>query len=59
MESAVGGNSTTDRHTTIVIDFVAKLRSVEQHVKKWWYIMCPSITRAMMSEGKKSVCCLQ
>ena len=58
MESAVGGNSTTDRHTNIVIDFVAKL-SVEQHVKKWWYIMCPSITHAMMSEGKKSVCCLQ
>ena len=47
-------NSLTGRPTTVVTDFVAELRSVGQHGKTTLlYILCSSIVRAMMSDGKK------
>ena len=60
MESAVEGNGTTDRTTTIVIVFVAELRSVVQHVKNI-AVHCTLclLAHVKMSEGKNSVRCLQ
>lgn len=55
MESAVGGNGAAGRSTTIVIVFVAELRSIAQHSpKKLWYILCHSVACAIML-AKKSV----
>lgn len=53
MESAIRRNSAAGRPTTTIVT-VAELRSTVQHgKKKLQYILCSSITRVMMSEGKK------